>query len=133
MLIEPLGLQTPIAGFNGGIFVEPDMTIIEEHVLPPMSQGGAVDLMLASRVGCLGLQWQTTGSSAIQRRPMSRASNGRSSLRRPSSATSGGRLDQAVKIVGVSDDLDLVARCETDAQGAFGAHGLGSALAALLP
>lgn len=33
MLIEALGLQTPIAGFNGGTFVQPDMTIIEEHVL----------------------------------------------------------------------------------------------------
>src|SRR6476659_7986343 len=33
MLIEPLALRTPIAGFNGGIFVKPDMTVMEEHVL----------------------------------------------------------------------------------------------------
>jgi hypothetical protein len=33
MLIGPLALETPLAGFNGGIFVEPDMTVIEEHVL----------------------------------------------------------------------------------------------------
>src|ERR1700675_2413412 len=33
MLIDPLALRTPIAGFNGGIFVKPDMTIMEEHVL----------------------------------------------------------------------------------------------------
>jgi hydroxymethylpyrimidine pyrophosphatase-like HAD family hydrolase len=33
MLIEALALQTPIAGFNGGIFVNPDMTILEQHVL----------------------------------------------------------------------------------------------------
>src|SRR5580698_6307182 len=33
MLIDPLALQTPIAGFNGGIFVKPDMTIMEERVL----------------------------------------------------------------------------------------------------
>src|ERR1700688_4690767 len=33
MLIDPLALQTPVAGFNGGIFVKPDMTIMEEHVL----------------------------------------------------------------------------------------------------
>src|SRR5215470_12236433 len=26
MLFEPLALRTPIAGFNGGIFVKPDMT-----------------------------------------------------------------------------------------------------------
>src|SRR5215467_3729606 len=35
MLIEPLALRTPIAGFNGGIFIRPDMTIIEEHCLRP--------------------------------------------------------------------------------------------------
>src|ERR1700684_3356543 len=33
MLFAPLALCTPIAGFNGGIFVKPDMTIIAEHVL----------------------------------------------------------------------------------------------------
>src|SRR3977135_2880357 len=34
MLIDPLALQTPVAGFNGGIFVKPDMSIMAEHVLP---------------------------------------------------------------------------------------------------
>ena len=33
MLIKQLSLRTPIAGFNGGIFVRPDMTVIAEHVL----------------------------------------------------------------------------------------------------
>ena len=35
MLIEPLGLDTPIAGFNGGLFVRPDLSIIEERTLAP--------------------------------------------------------------------------------------------------
>src|SRR5258708_21973578 len=46
MLIEPLALRTPIAGFNGGIFVRPDMTIIEEHALPGHVAPRAVDLIL---------------------------------------------------------------------------------------
>jgi len=33
MLIEPLALRTPIAGFNGGAVVHPDMTVIHQHVL----------------------------------------------------------------------------------------------------
>src|SRR5208282_2067362 len=33
MLIEPLALQTPIAGFNGGVFVKPDLSVIECHAL----------------------------------------------------------------------------------------------------
>jgi HAD superfamily hydrolase (TIGR01484 family) len=33
MLIEPLALQSPIAGFNGGVFVNPDLSVIESHTL----------------------------------------------------------------------------------------------------
>ncbi len=33
MLIEPLAITTPIAAFNGGLFVKPDLSIIEERVL----------------------------------------------------------------------------------------------------
>src|SRR5579872_4897618 len=35
MLIEPLALDTPIAGFNGGVFVRPDLTVIETRTLAP--------------------------------------------------------------------------------------------------
>ncbi|TMM18391.1 MAG: Cof-type HAD-IIB family hydrolase, partial [Actinobacteria bacterium] len=34
MLIEPLALSTPIAAFNGGLVVEPDMTVVETKALP---------------------------------------------------------------------------------------------------
>src|SRR5438552_18006948 len=34
MLIEPLGLTTPIAAFNGGLFVRPDLSVLEQRVLP---------------------------------------------------------------------------------------------------
>ena len=34
MLIAPLRLRTPIAAFNGGLFVEPDMSVIEQRVIP---------------------------------------------------------------------------------------------------
>ena len=45
MLIAPLALRTPVAGFNGGIFVEPDMTIIEERVLPADVARRAVEVI----------------------------------------------------------------------------------------
>lgn len=35
MLVAPLALRTPIAAFNGGIFVKPDLSVIEAHLLPP--------------------------------------------------------------------------------------------------
>src|SRR5277367_4609334 len=34
MLIEPLRITTPIAAFNGGLIVEPDLTVIEQKVIP---------------------------------------------------------------------------------------------------
>src|SRR5512133_3799943 len=33
MLIEPLALTTPIAAFNGGMFVGPDLSVLEQRVL----------------------------------------------------------------------------------------------------
>src|SRR3984957_21080361 len=33
MLIAPLKLEGAIAGFNGGVFVNPDLSVIESHLL----------------------------------------------------------------------------------------------------
>ena len=34
MLIEPLALQTPISAFNGGLIVQPDLSVIEQRTIP---------------------------------------------------------------------------------------------------
>ena len=34
MLTGPLNLTTPIAAFNGGLLVNPDMSVVQQHVLP---------------------------------------------------------------------------------------------------
>src|SRR5947199_6478207 len=47
MLIEPLELTGPIAGFNGGVFVNPDLSVIESHPLDPAVAREASDLILA--------------------------------------------------------------------------------------
>ena len=31
---RPLELTTPFAAFNGGVFVRPDMSVIEQHTIP---------------------------------------------------------------------------------------------------
>ena len=58
MLVEPLCLRTPIAGFNGGVFVHPDLSEIESRTLEPSDsqengrahpQSGAGRLGLHSR------------------------------------------------------------------------------------
>jgi hydroxymethylpyrimidine pyrophosphatase-like HAD family hydrolase len=40
MLIEPLALSTPIAGFNGGVFTKPDLSVIETRSLRRRWRGG---------------------------------------------------------------------------------------------
>src|SRR4051794_36780312 len=42
MLFEPLALRTPIAGFNGGMMVSPDLTSIEIKAIAPNLVGPIV-------------------------------------------------------------------------------------------
>ena len=44
MLVEPLSLQMPIAAFNGGLVVEPDLSPIEERTIPEGVVAPAIDL-----------------------------------------------------------------------------------------
>ncbi len=46
MLIEPHALKGAIAGFNGGVFVNPDLSVIESHTLDPAMAKQAVKLIL---------------------------------------------------------------------------------------
>jgi hydroxymethylpyrimidine pyrophosphatase-like HAD family hydrolase len=46
MLIEPLALRTAVAGFNGGVLVNPDLSVIESHTLDPAAAKQAVKLIL---------------------------------------------------------------------------------------
>lgn len=43
MLFEPLELDTPVAGFNGGLFVTPDLAVLERKALPYAVAVEAVD------------------------------------------------------------------------------------------
>ncbi len=113
MLIEPLELTTPIAAFNGGMFVKPDLSIIEQHVLPadvtarviPTIEAHGLDVWLYR-----GAEW------FVRRRDAPHVDREEWTVKFPPTVVSSfeGLLDNVVKITGVSDDLDAVARCETD-------------------
>src|SRR6202789_2954516 len=45
MLFDDLQLDTPIAGFNGGLFVKRDLSIIEQKTLPPDVAAKAIELI----------------------------------------------------------------------------------------
>jgi HAD superfamily hydrolase (TIGR01484 family) len=46
MLIEPLALKGAIAGFNGGVFVNPDLSVIESRTLDPAAAKQTLELIL---------------------------------------------------------------------------------------
>jgi NADH:ubiquinone reductase (H+-translocating) len=115
MLIEPLGLTTPLAAFNGGMFVKPDLTIIEQRTLPPEAARRVVALIQRHGLDVWvyrDADWYITDPKAPhvdrEQRTVQFAPTVVAGL--------GSLLDKAVKIVGVSDDLDAVARCEAEAQ-----------------
>lgn len=47
MLVGPLDLRTPIAAFNGGVIVEPDMAVVEQRCLPEGLVAPLLELMRA--------------------------------------------------------------------------------------
>ena len=55
MLFDVLDMETPIAGFNGGLVVERDLTILDQKTVPADVARQAVDLMRAHRSRYLGL------------------------------------------------------------------------------
>src|SRR6516162_4176779 len=47
MLFDALNIETPIAGFNGGLFVNRDLTILDQKTVPTDVAKQAIDLMRA--------------------------------------------------------------------------------------
>jgi hydroxymethylpyrimidine pyrophosphatase-like HAD family hydrolase len=87
MLIDPLALRTPVAGFNGGILVKPDMTILEQHVLAGDAARRALEVVLGSGMDA----WVYSDKDWLVRNPMRptwRGRSGPSSSPRPSLQTS---------------------------------------------
>ena len=47
LIEEPLGLTMPMAAFNGGAIVIPDLTVLDERQLPPSILPAVIDLIEA--------------------------------------------------------------------------------------
>jgi Cof subfamily protein (haloacid dehalogenase superfamily) len=119
MLIEPLGLDTPIAGFNGGLFVRPDLTILEERTLATDVAARTVDIILGHGLDV----WVYAGNDWLVRDPAAPHVDREAwTVKFPPRVVKdfNGVLDKVVKIVGISDDYDLVQRCEADARASLG-------------
>ena len=119
MLIAPLAIDTPIAGFNGGLFVRPDLSIIDERKLPRDTAVQTIDLIVGQGLDV----WVYSGYDWLIRDPKAPHVDREAWTVKfaPKVVKDfSGALDDVVKIVGISDDLDLVKRCEAAAQKALG-------------
>jgi Cof subfamily protein (haloacid dehalogenase superfamily) len=121
MLVEPLELALPLAAFNGGLFVQPDMSVIEERTIPPEFVSPTVDLMGAHELDV----WLYRGSEWLVRdTDAPHVAKEAATVRFPPTRVENfdGLTDGIVKIVGISDDLPGVAEAEAAARGKLGDH-----------
>ena len=121
MLIEPLQLTTPIAGFNGGVFVRPDMSVIEQRVIPDDVTPSVIDVL-----GTHGMDvWVYRGSDWFIRDPRAPhvAREAWTVKFEPTVIDSFASVFDAVaKVVGVSDDYDAVQKAVDAVRDRFGDH-----------
>lgn len=119
MLFDLLEIDTPIAGFNGGLFVKRDLTILEEKTVPPDVARQAIELMRARALDT----WVYSGNDwLITKADAPHVAREAWTVKFQPKVVPDVRqhLQHVAKIVGVSDDLDKVRRCESEAQDAFG-------------
>ena len=120
MLIEPLALQGAIAGFNGGVFVNPDLSVIESHTLEPATAKQALELILDQGLDA----WVYTEQEwLIRNRDAPHVARETWTVKFDAEVVGSftdGHLAHAVKIVGISDDIELVAASEKVVQNALG-------------
>jgi Cof subfamily protein (haloacid dehalogenase superfamily) len=124
MLIEPLGLTEPIAAFNGGVFVRPDLSVMAQSFLSRDIATRAIAAIERHGLDC----WVYTDHDWLVRKmDAPHVAREQWTVKFPPRVVAhfAGHLDRVAKIVGVSDDYAAVARCEADVQ-----HDCGNAVSA---
>src|SRR5262249_46305851 len=120
MLIEPLGLTTPISAFNGGLIVSPDMTVVEQKVIPDGVVAPAIALLRAR--GLVGWVYRGSDWLVLDREGPHGAQEASTVQFDPTIVETFDGVGDVAKIVGVSDDHDLVAAATEQARETFGDH-----------
>ena len=112
MLIEPLALTTPIAAFNGGMFVRSDLSVIEQRVLKADVIEAAMETMRGYKLDTWiyrGTEW------FVHERHGPHVDREEWTVKFPPTVVPDfkGLTNDVAKLVGVSDDLKAVCQCET--------------------
>jgi Cof subfamily protein (haloacid dehalogenase superfamily) len=119
MLIEELQLQNPIAAFNGGLVVRPDLSVMSEHLVPSRTAHAVIEMLTKS---ALDVWVYRDKDWYIRSRHAPHVDREEWTVKFPPTlvSTYEGLLDRVVKIVGVSDDHEVMARTVADVQRQFG-------------
>ena len=122
MLVEPLKLTTPIAAFNGGLFVKPDLTtVLEQRTLPLAVARETLDFLLHAGLDA----WVYRDADwFIRAREAPHVAHEQSTVQFEPTVIGdlSAVLEGAVKIVGASDDHALVARTEAELRRRVAGH-----------
>jgi transaldolase len=119
MLVEPLGLTMPMAAFNGGVIVLPDLSVLDERQLPDYVLPALVETMEAHGLDV----WLYSATDwYVRSRQAPRVDREASTIQfEPTVVPSFDHvLSGLVKVVGVSDDHARVAACEAVLQQELG-------------
>lgn len=123
MLVGPLALSEPLAAFNGGALVRPDLSVLEESLLTAEIAGEVIATIRRHGLDA----WLYTDREWLVRDP--RAPHVAQEQRTLGFAPAvmsdfGSYLDRVAKIVGVGDNSATLARCEADLRRSCGRHAL---------
>ncbi|HMK28077.1 MAG TPA: Cof-type HAD-IIB family hydrolase [Terriglobales bacterium] len=121
MIVDQLQLDEPIAAFNGGILVNPDLSLIRENFLNPEVARQVIPILAAHKLDV----WLYSDQDWFVKDPQGpHVAREQWTVKFPPTVVTGfdDLLARVAKIVGVSDDYDAVAHCEKDVQLAGGDH-----------
>lgn len=122
MLVQPLELTTTLAGFNGGVFVEPDMAVRKVHLLDPAVAREALDAVLKAGLDAWVYTQDEWFVRALDAPHVAHESQTVQFEAKVVTDFTDAQLADCAKIVGVSDDHARVAAGERAAQSALGAR-----------
>src|SRR5437868_2695849 len=120
-LIEPLAITLPVGAFNGSCIVDPQLNVIEQHLIPASAAQQSLDVLNEFGVDI----WLFTNDAWLTRNGDGEyVPNEKRAIRAdPTIVGDFSRyVSRACKIVGASSDPKLLLRCQAAIQQAVGAQ-----------
>jgi Cof subfamily protein (haloacid dehalogenase superfamily) len=120
MLIDALPLEHPISAFNGGLFVRPDLSVMREQRIPVEIVTPAIETLTGDG---LDVWVYTDAEWLVRTRHAPHVDREEWTVKFPPRVVStfaDAALDRVIKIVGVSDDGETMARSVERLRGILG-------------